>query len=87
MPELRFQATPKQWALIVVLGVALVAVLVLNQPADSAANATVAERRPLVSGRAVHTDGGCGTSRKRREEFLIRPGAWRETALEFVAET
>jgi hypothetical protein len=42
MPELRFQATPRQWAVIVVLGAALIAVLVFNRPSDSAANATIA---------------------------------------------
>lgn len=41
MPELRFQATPRQWALIAVLGAVLIAVLVFNQPADSIADGGV----------------------------------------------
>jgi hypothetical protein len=42
MPDLRFEATPKQWALIGVLIAVLVAVLVFNQPAESAADSGIA---------------------------------------------
>jgi hypothetical protein len=42
MPDLRFQATPKQWALIVVLGTVLITVLIFNQPANSTADAPIA---------------------------------------------
>jgi hypothetical protein len=50
MPDLRFQATPRQWALIAVLGAALIGVLVFNQPANSAADAPIALAvRPAVA--------------------------------------
>jgi hypothetical protein len=58
MPELRFQATPRQWALIVVLCAVLVAVLIVNRPADSTADGsvTLAVRPPAPAARNMEVD-------------------------------
>jgi hypothetical protein len=68
MPELRFQATRGQWTLIGVLGAVLIAVLVFNQPAESAADAGIAlAARPRAA--ANHTELDVTSQRSKLPEF------------------
>jgi hypothetical protein len=69
MPELRFQATRGQWALIGVLGAVLIALLVFNQPADSAADAGIALAVRPHAAAAQNLEQDSGNHRPRLPEF------------------
>jgi hypothetical protein len=69
MPELRLQATPRQWALIIVLGGVLVAVLIFNQPANSAADAPIALAVRPTAAAAQNPELETANQRPRLPEF------------------
>jgi hypothetical protein len=69
MPELSFQATPRQWALICVLGAVLVAVLVFNRPADTADSGVALAALPATTSAASKTQASNANQRSRLPEF------------------
>jgi hypothetical protein len=69
MPEIRFEATPRQWALIAVLGALLVAVLVFNWPAESAADAGISLAVRPASATAQHAESDIASQRSKLPEF------------------
>jgi hypothetical protein len=69
MPELRFEATPRQWALIGVLGAVLVAVVAFNWPAESAADAPIALAVRPAAAAAQHAQVEIASQRSKLPEF------------------
>jgi hypothetical protein len=72
MSDLRFEATPRQWALIGVLGAVLIAVLVFNWPAESAADAGIALAVRPAAAAALHAEVDIASQRPKLPEFTAQ---------------
>jgi hypothetical protein len=69
MPDLRFQATPRQWALIAVLSAVLIAVLISNRSGDSAADGGIALAVRPAAVAAQHAELDATSQRAKLPEF------------------